>query len=107
MNRPWPKRRGERLDRQSYQKLHKQILRRDGWRCQLCGRGEDLQVHHIEARSRMGPDKEENLMTLCARCHRRVHRMEKDRATGGSGERHPSGPDERRSFRKERKRSRH
>ena len=33
----------------------------------------DLQVHHIEARSHLGDDSEQNLITLCADCHRGVH----------------------------------
>jgi 5-methylcytosine-specific restriction endonuclease McrA len=32
-----------------------------------------LQIHHIEARSHLGDDSEENLVTLCANCHRLRH----------------------------------
>jgi 5-methylcytosine-specific restriction endonuclease McrA len=73
LNRPLTKRKRRRLPPEAYQELWKEVLRRDGWRCQLCGRVKDLQVHHIEARSHLGDDSEENLITLCADCHRRTH----------------------------------
>ncbi len=63
-----------RLDPLSYESLRQQILRRDGWRCQSCGAMSNLEVHHREFRSRSGADAEENLITLCAPCHARVHR---------------------------------
>ena len=62
-----------RLDAQSYKKLHRRILERDGWRCQYCGARTDLQVHHIQLRSLLGDDAEENLITLCAQCHQQFH----------------------------------
>jgi 5-methylcytosine-specific restriction endonuclease McrA len=63
-----------RLDPASYEELRQQILRRDGWRCQLCGALSNLEVHHNEFRSQSGDDSEENLITLCAECHARVHK---------------------------------
>jgi hypothetical protein len=53
-----------RLGRCSYETLHRQVLRRDGWRCQCCGLLRDLQVHHMQSRSLLGDDAEENLITL-------------------------------------------
>lgn len=73
MTLPFPKRKRLRLEPQAYGKLRLQILRRDKWRCQKCGIQTDLQVHHMEPRSRSGDDCEENLITLCAACHRREH----------------------------------
>ena len=74
MNRAVWKRERNRLGPERYDELRQEILRRDGWRCQACGRRKDLQVHHIEARGRLGEDTEQNLITLCADCHRTVHR---------------------------------
>ncbi len=34
-----------------------------------------LQVHHVKFRSHPGDDSEENLITLCAECHQKVHAM--------------------------------
>jgi 5-methylcytosine-specific restriction endonuclease McrA len=63
-----------RLDANSYRKLHRQMLERDGWRCQMCGGMQHLQVHHLKPRSHSGSDVEQNLITLCAECHERAHR---------------------------------
>jgi 5-methylcytosine-specific restriction endonuclease McrA len=62
-----------RLDPVSYETLRQQILRRDGWRCQLCGAMSNLEIHHKDFRSHSGHDSEENLITLCTRCHAGVH----------------------------------
>ena len=62
------------LDSTSYRELHRQVLERDGWRCQVCGSMQNLQVHHLKFRSQSGGDVEQNLITLCAKCHARVHR---------------------------------
>ena len=63
-----------RLDANSYHELHRQVLERDGWRCQVCGSMQCLQVHHLQFRSQSGGDEEQNLITLCAQCHAQVHR---------------------------------
>jgi 5-methylcytosine-specific restriction endonuclease McrA len=62
-----------RLKHAAYAELHQRVLRRDGWRCQQCGRSDNLEVHHIRARSKLGNDAEDNLITLCADCHQSVH----------------------------------
>ena len=68
-----PRRPRVRLDPDSYRKLRIEVLERDGWRCQSCGSSDCLQVHHICFRSRLGDDKDENLITLCADCHGEIH----------------------------------
>ena len=54
-------------------KLRYQILRRDGFRCQLCGAsqadGVRLHVDHIIPVSKGGTSDVENLRTLCDRCN--------------------------------------
>jgi 5-methylcytosine-specific restriction endonuclease McrA len=57
-----------RLDPFSYESLRRQILCRDGWRCQSCGTMSNLEVHHKEFRSHSGAGSEENLITLCTAC---------------------------------------
>ncbi len=64
-----------RLAPEAYRELWLQVLKRDGWRCQGCGRTENLQVHHIEPRSRLGDDTAENLIALCVLCHQKTHRQ--------------------------------
>ena len=63
-----------RLDRVLYETLRQEVLRRDAWRCQSCGKMSHLQVHHKIFRSHMRIDSEANLITLCTVCHARVHR---------------------------------
>ncbi len=45
------------------------IKKRDEYKCALCGRRDNLQVHHKNP-VKNGPDhSENNLITLCAHCH--------------------------------------
>jgi 5-methylcytosine-specific restriction endonuclease McrA len=62
-----------RLEQRDYQELRERVLRRDSWRCSFCGSMKSLEIHHQRFRSRSGEDTEENLITLCASCHSRMH----------------------------------
>ncbi|PYV67240.1 MAG: hypothetical protein DMG97_27800 [Acidobacteria bacterium] len=62
-----------RMDRTRYAEVQHTVLQRDGWRCQLCGVRSHLEVHHQQFRSQAGSDVEENLITLCRRCHAVQH----------------------------------
>ena len=73
MKRPRLKRPRLKLSPASYRKLWRQVLERDGWRCQNCGSLADLQVHHMHPRSKLGADAEVNLITLCGGCHHELH----------------------------------
>jgi 5-methylcytosine-specific restriction endonuclease McrA len=63
-----------RLETHDYEELRERVLRRDGWRCQLCGSMTNLEVHHQQFRSHSGEDTEDNLITLCTNCHSSCHR---------------------------------
>jgi 5-methylcytosine-specific restriction endonuclease McrA len=67
----------QKLDPDNYRTLRKQVLERDGWRCQSCGSLRNLEVHHRKFRSRLGDDTVENLITLCADCHRATHEFQR------------------------------
>jgi len=54
-------------------KLQEQVLTRDNWTCQVCGRWTDQVPHHIKFRSQGGQDEIENLVTLCFDCHYGFH----------------------------------
>ena len=71
--KPQPKSTPVRLNPERYPQLWTEVLLRDGWRCQTCGAGTNLHVHHIQKRSQGGQDTNENLITLCAKCHRFQH----------------------------------
>jgi len=68
-----PKQPRLQLEKDAYQELFRQVLRRDRWRCQQCGRRTELHVHHRRSRSHGGDDSESNLITLCATCHNQLH----------------------------------
>jgi 5-methylcytosine-specific restriction endonuclease McrA len=74
MNRAFPKQGRKRLASEPYRSLRQEILRRNGWRCKRCGGRCDLQIHHVELRSHLGNDGEQNLITLCENCHGLVDR---------------------------------
>jgi hypothetical protein len=62
------------------------VLERDGWRCAVpvcnCLGSGNLQVHHIEFRSAGGPDRPENLTTLCNGHHLGLLHRGRMRVTG-------------------------
>ena len=62
-----------KLGRQEYDMMRERVLRRDSWRCQECGSMQNLHVHHMKRRSQLGGDEMNNLITLCADCHRKCH----------------------------------
>jgi len=68
-----PKHPPVRLDAKTSRELCKEVLERDGWRCQACGSLRGLEVHHIQRRSQSGDDSEGNLITLCSDCHKAIH----------------------------------
>jgi 5-methylcytosine-specific restriction endonuclease McrA len=73
VNRIRPKNPRLRLSPEFYEEVRQQVLRRDSWRCQSCGTISNLEVHHKEFRSQAGDDSDENLITLCVRCHADIH----------------------------------
>ena len=70
----------QKLPRQSFYRapsprLRMKVLKRDDYRCRLCGRRAfdhadlELHVHHIHQWATGGLTEEENLITLCHTCH--------------------------------------
>jgi 5-methylcytosine-specific restriction endonuclease McrA len=45
------------------------VMRRDGFRCQYCGQKSKLTIDHIHPKSRGGKDTWENLTTACDKCN--------------------------------------
>jgi len=56
-------------------RVRREVLARDQHRCQApgCGRTRFLEIHHIVSRKQGGSNKADNLVTLCACCHRLYH----------------------------------
>jgi 5-methylcytosine-specific restriction endonuclease McrA len=62
-----------KLAADAYERLRQQVLKRDNWRCQNCGRQQNLEIHHKKMRSQGGNDSGVNLITLCHSCHANEH----------------------------------
>lgn len=58
----------------------KNILRRDGFRCQYCGHRESLTVDHVLPKSRGGPDTWKNLVAACTSCNNKKGNRTPDEA---------------------------
>jgi len=73
-NYPWPSIiRLSRYIRVPYKKVvltRKNILRRDGYKCSYCGRGDlTLTIDHIVPKARGGIDSWDNLISACTKCN--------------------------------------
>src|SRR5216684_3304188 len=50
--------------------IRRLVFRRARWRCQACGRGGALEVHHVVKRAQGGSDFDVDLLVaLCPPCH--------------------------------------
>ena len=66
-------------------RLRRRVLARDGHVCQApgCRHTQHLEVHHRLPRAQGGATTLENLVTLCGRCHRELHRREEELREAG------------------------
>lgn len=65
------------MSREKFGGLRTEVLERDSYRAQCCGAIEDLLVHH----RRPGRNARRLMISLCRRCHARVHRTKYPRYT--------------------------
>lgn len=73
-NRHWGYQKGQNY---GFANSKSACLNRDSYTCQCCKTKKGtLHIHHIVYRSNGGADTLDNLITLCADCHRRLHRGE-------------------------------
>lgn len=61
-----------------WQTLRTERLKKDGFKCQHCGTGKNLRVHHVHYPGELGTESLDDLITLCDQCHREVHNFDKD-----------------------------
>jgi len=52
--------------------IRDRILKRDGYKCTRCDNKAFLQVHHLTY-DNIFEEKDEDLITLCKKCHRKEH----------------------------------
>jgi 5-methylcytosine-specific restriction endonuclease McrA len=61
------------LHSDEWQRKRRQRLKLDGYRCQMCGSGTNVQVHHISYDNLRKDAEIDDLVTLCRACHAKVH----------------------------------
>jgi hypothetical protein len=73
-------------DRNIPDDVRREVVRRDGYKCQECAWSHDewnpsdprhLELHHIKHHVKGGENVEQNLKTLCTVCHDKLHRKER------------------------------
>jgi len=57
----------------NWEQIKNAVLKRDMYRCKMCGRMKYLHVHHKVPRASGGSHEISNLITLCVRCHSNQH----------------------------------
>jgi len=63
------------------EKTRMEVLERDDHRCQVCDKDSNLHLHHLIKRRNGGDHSAENLITLCASCHRHIETRDVEHAT--------------------------
>ena len=56
-----------------HQNTREAVLARDKYKCRLCKSTERIESHHIKWLSKGGADSYDNQITLCHKCHNKVH----------------------------------
>ena len=70
------------LDSTGWAEKRKRILERDGFKCRLCGSAKNLRVHHITYEN-VPFENDDDLLTVCDKCHKDLHSTDIARKTNG------------------------
>ena len=74
------------ISKSAWARLRRQVLARDGWRCQQCGKAGRLECDHVTPLHRGGAETDpDNLQALCRSCHLEKNRREHE-------QRNPTNP---------------
>lgn len=63
---------------EDWTQVREEALQRDEHRCKLCGSTDRVEVHHIVKHHPGGENKLDNLVTLCASCHRKARNSQSE-----------------------------
>lgn len=77
--------------RNDWDLMRKAILIRDEYSCAKCGGKEFLEIHHKDGTGRNDP---ENLVTLCQKCHKEIHKSVPKQKTSKIEPKAPTKPPE-------------
>lgn len=61
------------LESDAWRALRAETIRRAGYRCESCGRGGVLDVHHAQGYRNLGNEDPDELQALCRDCHDAAH----------------------------------
>ena len=75
------------LRSEEWQRKRRRRLEMDGYRCQMCGSGMNLQVHHISYDNVRTDAEIDDLVTLCKACHEQVHSTDLEKKANPKGQR--------------------
>lgn len=67
--------RRKQLYTENWDNIRKQVYQRDGLRCVMCGKRAKLHAHHIVPVKISKDNSLSNLVSLCARCHRKLEQI--------------------------------
>ncbi|HXG71314.1 MAG TPA: HNH endonuclease signature motif containing protein [Gemmatimonadaceae bacterium] len=67
------KQHASRAKEAAWQRVRRQVLARDNYRCRACGAAEHIDVHHLKLRSAGGTSTMDNLIALDRICHSEIH----------------------------------
>jgi hypothetical protein len=57
------------IDSPAWKVMRREKAERSGWKCEVCGRGHKLSVHHKRYPKVLGTEKMSDLELLCIYCH--------------------------------------
>ena len=63
----------EYIHSEQWQKVRLERFRLDGFKCQLCGSGKNLEGHHVSYKHLGQPEEINDVVSLCKECHKKVH----------------------------------
>ena len=65
------------LDSETWRKLRNECLRRDEFKCVICGSPNDLNAHHLIYPHFLGTESVHDLITVCKSCHVKIEKLKK------------------------------
>ena len=61
------------IESEEWKAVRRKRMSIDGYQCQMCGTAKNLEVHHLTY-ERLGHEDMDDLITLCHKCHEKVHK---------------------------------
>ena len=62
-----------------WDRLRTYVLDRDEYKCRMCGSAINPEIHHIKYPEVWGEEDPNDLITLCHKCHEKIHQKDIER----------------------------